>query len=416
MLSENLYKISIEGILKNCKSIRDNCLPGTILASPSTSDPDYFYHWTRDSALTALLLIRLLNKFPQYNKQIYDVVCSYVFHEIATIQQNEDEYYAEPKYYTNGKRYDKPWGRPQNDGPAIRGYALVEFAFYQLKNENMRYIEENLVDFQNKKGILYRDFEFVTKNFNKPSFDVWEEVEGFHYFTSEFQYQFIKRFSQLANIFGDIETQHKCRKIQVKMRQFLDQFYQNNWLSSVNIINHPPNSRQWLDFANILAYNYCNLFWSPFLNSHIGHTINTIAKENIHKFGTNHNIILFGRYKEDTYYNGPPWILLTIGFAQWLKRVNKIITSDPSVTEEEWFKELHNIIENIVLKETTSNDGNNTFSNLITLYNKNMEKLLQNIILKNNGLHESFNPTTLEGLSANNLTWSYASYLHFYIE
>jgi hypothetical protein len=35
---------------------------------------------------------------------------------------------------------------------------------------------------------------------------------------------------------------------------------------------------------------------------------------------------------------------------------------------------------------------------------------------KNGGFHESFDKDTLEGLSAKKLTWSYASYLHFYIE
>ena len=417
MLSEKLYKISIEGILNNCKSARDNCLSGTMLASPSTSDPNYYFHWTRDSALTALLLVRLLNKLPQYYKQIYDVICSYVFHEIATIQKNNKEYYAEPKYFVDGNRYDEPWGRPQNDGPAIRGYALVEFAFYQLKNENTRFIEEHLVDFPNKKGILYSDFEFVAKNYDKTGFDVWEEVEGHHYFTSEFQYQFIKKFSQLATIFGDIDTQHKCRKVLVNMRKFLDKYYQNHWLSSVEVVNHSSESRQWLDFANILAYNYCNLFWSPFLHSHIGPTINEIAKQNIEKFGVQHNIILFGRYKEDMYYQGPPWILLTIGFAQWLKRVDKMIKTDPTIKQEDWFQNLQQIIENVVFNESTSHDWiENNFSSLTTLYIRNMEKLLHIIHQKNNGFHESFYQQSLEGMSANNLTWSYASYLHFFIE
>ena len=414
MLDE-LYKISIEGILNNCKSTVDNCLSGTMLASPSTENPDYYYHWTRDAALTALLLIRLLNKMPEYNKQIYDVVSSYVFHEIATIQKNNLEYYAEPKYYVNGDRYDKPWGRPQNDGPAIRGYALVEFAFYQLKTENTRYIREHLVDFNKKKGIIYSDFEFVIENYNKPSFDVWEEINGIHYMTSEFHYQFIKKFSQLASIFCDNETVNKCQKILVKMRKFLDQFYQSSWLSTTNVQNIPENSRKWEDFSNILAYNYCNLFWNPYLNSHIGPTINNIARNNIQKYGTNHGIILCGRYMEDKYYDGPCWILLTIGFAQWLKRTNKMIKLDPTIKKTEWFQNLKEIIEQVVINDNMSTD-NTDFNSLVNIYNKNLEKLLKNILQKNNGFHESFNHKTLQGISANNLTWSYAAYLHYFIE
>jgi len=414
MLDE-LYKISIEGILQNCKSTVDNCLCGTMLASPSSENPDYYYHWTRDAALTALLLIRLLNKLPEYNKQIYDVVSSYVFHEIATIQKNPLEYYSEPKYYVNGNRYDKPWGRPQNDGPAIRGYALVEFAFFQLKNENTRYIKEHLVDFNKKTGIIYQDFLFVIQNYDKPSFDVWEEINGFHYMTSEFQYQFIKKFSQLASIFSDNETTNKCQKVLVKMRKFLDQFYNHHWQSTVSPINVPESSRKWEDFANILAYNYCNLFWNPYLNSHIGPTINNIARDNISKYGTEYGVILCGRYMEDQYYNGPCWILLTIGFAQWLKRVNKMIKIDPNIKRNNWFTQLQEIIESVVINDTSSFE-NTDFNSLIEIYNKNLEKLLKNILQKNNGFHESFNQSNLQGISANNLTWSYAAYLHHFIE
>ncbi|CAK9018700.1 unnamed protein product [Durusdinium trenchii] len=35
---------------------------------------------------------------------------------------------GEPKYFVNGSVYNKPWGRPQNDGPALAGVFLAELA------------------------------------------------------------------------------------------------------------------------------------------------------------------------------------------------------------------------------------------------------------------------------------------------
>jgi len=415
----SLKKIAIDGILSNCKSAFDNCLPGTMIASPSTVDPDYYYHWTRDAALTSLLLIRLLSKLPQYGKEIYDTIVSYVFHEIATVQKNSLEYYAEPKYYVSGLRYEKDWGRPQNDGPAIRGYSLCEFAFYQLKNENTHFITQHLVDFKSKNGIIYQDFLFVLNHYEDVSFDLWEEIKGHHYFTSEFHYQFIKKFSQLADIYSEIDIVSKCRKLMVKIRKHLDMFYSKNsskWIATVIPTNVPEHHRQWEDFGNILVYNYTQLFWNPYLHSHIGPTINKIASENIQKFGKKHGVILCGRYIEDLYYEGPPWILLTIGFAQWLKRVKKMLDLDGSIRKEKWFQELHEIIKDVVIHDDESFDDDNNFSVLVSKYKRNLEKLLMSIHQKNGGFHESFDQETLEGLSAKKLTWSYASYLHFYIE
>ena len=33
---------------------------------------------------------------------------------------------GEPKYFVNGSVYNKIWGRPQNDGPALAGVFLAE--------------------------------------------------------------------------------------------------------------------------------------------------------------------------------------------------------------------------------------------------------------------------------------------------
>jgi hypothetical protein len=43
---------------------------GAIIASPSRSEPDYFYHWTRDAGLTALSLIPYADRYPQLKTSI----------------------------------------------------------------------------------------------------------------------------------------------------------------------------------------------------------------------------------------------------------------------------------------------------------------------------------------------------------
>lgn len=382
-------KICLKHILKNIKSLP--CSPGTIIASPSTSDPDYYYHWTRDAALTVLCLVRLLSnqEFENEHQEIYDNVLSYIFHEIDLVRNYPSDL-GEPKFYVNGKPYDKPWGRPQNDGPPIRGYALTEFAFYQLKKGNPQFINKNLINFDEYEGILLKDYEFIKHNFDKNSFDLWEEVLGKHYFTLEMTYQFLKNLKKLCNIYQENILVNEISMYLIKTKELLNEFYQKYWFSSIDIQN--DHQRQWIDFANILAFNYSNINYNPFLNSHIGPTVLKIVRENKEKFGLIEGIIPFGRYKEDVYYQGPPWILLTIGFAQFLKRLQKVSLI---INLDSWYHEL--------------------LSEIGEDYHNKLEKFIEKFYIKNNNLSESFDKN-LTDISAKHLTWSYSSYLFYSLE
>ena len=43
---------------------------------------------------------------------------------------------GEPKFNINGTPYNKPWGRPQNDGPVFHG--IVLFELFDLFNINIK--------------------------------------------------------------------------------------------------------------------------------------------------------------------------------------------------------------------------------------------------------------------------------------
>jgi len=97
---------------------------GTIIASPSDS-PDYKYHWVRDSAL---VLTTIIDLYKSTNDSKY-------FHYIINYIENESKLQnletitgiGEPKFNINCTPYNKPWGRPQNDGPALRSIGLFKF-------------------------------------------------------------------------------------------------------------------------------------------------------------------------------------------------------------------------------------------------------------------------------------------------
>lgn len=206
---------------------------GSILASPSTEDPNYFYDWVRDSGIlmkTILNFVKVQLEFIDYDVE-HDYVLKHVSfknyklfafclknfnHNYVLMQQdnlsgscdpNGDlKGLGEPKWNLDETRYDDPWGRPQNDGPAIRAMAALHFLQllrkYKIKVEDiisavkdlglLKYeiFFENETEFINK--YIYYDLKFIMLNWREENFDLWEEVKGFHFFTSLVQLKAIK--------------------------------------------------------------------------------------------------------------------------------------------------------------------------------------------------------------------------------
>ena len=67
-------------------------LPGVVIASPSTSNPDYYYQWTRDSAIIINILIDHLSQTPLHliNKN-----------STSSLVHIIESYILIPKFYSN---------------------------------------------------------------------------------------------------------------------------------------------------------------------------------------------------------------------------------------------------------------------------------------------------------------------------
>lgn len=119
------FNISLEGAIINIGGVNGNIVPGAdpgfVVASPSTVNPNYFYTWTRDSALTQIMLTDelLFGVNAVGNNTLQKIVEDYTVAQ-AALQTVTDPSGAlwpaglglgEPKFYTNGTRFDGAWGR-----------------------------------------------------------------------------------------------------------------------------------------------------------------------------------------------------------------------------------------------------------------------------------------------------------------
>ena len=157
-------------------TIYENILSnGSIIASPS-KQPDYNFHWIRDSAIVIKSLIDTYYKNKSQSKKYNIIFNNYINIELEHIKYHP----AEPKFHIDGTPYLGEWGRPQNDGPALRG--IVCLKLLEICPDR----EEDLVK------IINTDITYTIDNIKNPCFDLWEEIYGFHFYTRLIQYKFFK--------------------------------------------------------------------------------------------------------------------------------------------------------------------------------------------------------------------------------
>jgi glucoamylase len=202
---------------------------GSILASPEMAAydpyPDYFFHWLRDSAIVADALreaieaglleqaaIEHLVDFAAFSLELClrdgpsflrgggfpeAIEPSFLQHvrprdEIAAVAG--DKVLGEPRFNADGGFDVMKWGRPQNDGPALR--ALTVMRFFALGG------------FRERAGapamtLLRRDLDYIGAHCRAPCIDLWEEASGFHYHTRLVQYQALAEGAAFMAAEGD---------------------------------------------------------------------------------------------------------------------------------------------------------------------------------------------------------------------
>lgn len=208
---ESERPIALRGILNNIGpsgSLVAGANPGIVVASPSKTSPDYFYTWTRDSALTIKTLVDefISTKSPGLERTIQEYISAQA--HIQTIETPSGGLCSgglgEVKFNVDETAFTGEWGRPQRDGPALRVVALVAYARH-LVSEGQNATVANIV-----WPIVQNDLSYVLQHWNESTFDLWEEVNGSSFFTTAMQYRALVEGMWLAENIGK-ESPHRKR-------------------------------------------------------------------------------------------------------------------------------------------------------------------------------------------------------------
>lgn len=299
----NFLKVCLEKIYNN---LEYSNTPGIIIASPS-NDPPYKFHWIRDSALVIRIIIDLINSNKNLNSNLLHII-NYI--ECENVLQNSKSLsgLGEPKFNLDMSPYNEPWGRPQNDGPALRGINMLKI--YKIVEKYYPTTLKEIV-----RNIILKDLNYILTEYKSECFDLWEEIIGYHFYTRIVQFKFLLEIKRHNFVEGS-ELQ-KVDQVLNEYTTFLKHHIgKNEIISSFNSYGQVSK----LDDSSILLA-FCHVDFDEeimdmFKIEHILNSGNNLINYFREKYSDN-NINLIGRYPHDKYYDGHIWVICSLALAQF---------------------------------------------------------------------------------------------------
>ncbi len=408
---------------------------GVVVASPSRTAPNYFYHWIRDAAISFMQVQSFYLReagAPRASLQSWMLAhmsLNLSFQAIPNLMAGD----GEPKFNYDGTAFQGPWGRPQTDGPALRAISFIYFLNSVVKENwpNRDQIVSRLYDSKlPTQSLIKTDLEYVAHHWNQASFDLWEEAFGAHFFTLMAQRRAMIEGARLAQKFGDSgASQFYAQQAQL-MAQALQGFWSQNANYTVTSLNvqSGPRKVSLLDSSVLLAALYGDVgdgFYAPY-DDRILATLQVLKETFQKEYPINRDPnagIAIGRYPEDTYDGvstngiGNAWFIGSQSAAEVYYRTALHLAQVRQVQINPVNIRFYN---SLMQGQTIFKLGQ-----VITMNDPILQKMVQTLVLEGDRelevtiLHRGSDGSLSEQINrgngfmqgAVNLTWSHASYL-----
>ncbi len=351
--------ISATGLVKERPGFATRVQPakGSCLASTTSADPDYFFHWLRDSVAVmdaVRVLIRcgedvegwtrrfnefvtfslglrnisgasFLKDHPGFRDKMDPSFLQFVRpdDEIAAVEG--ERVLGEARYNVDGTFEFIRWNRPQHDGPAARALTC------------MRFWNEGLVTGGAKTrlaDLIRGDLDYTARFCGEPCFDIWEEDLAQHYYTTLVQYAALEEGARWAkaecDAFYAAQLQEKGRWLSDLLNQF---WSPRDGLIRSRILEDGSAGGKALDFAVILGVLHAGLAAGAHRVQapHVRATFQKLEELFVREYALNRGResgVVFGRYKGDTYVSGGAYYFSTFGAAEYYYRLAAAVPLD----------------------------------------------------------------------------------------
>lgn len=322
---------------------------GSVLASPIIADwdpePDYFFHWLRDSAIVMRTVAELMQDaaseaeclrwrthfedFVHFSLALTGLDGAELVerggYRHATrkdfqkfLRCNADlltlkgyKLLGEPRFNPDGSIDIFRWSRPQYDGPALRALACL------------RYLAAGGPPSPELERLLKLDLDFTLRFAGEPCIGPWEETGqiAHHYYVALAQLGAISHGRTCANGFWPDDASEKWHAAETRLRGILDSHWSDRHQVFVAIWPAPADDDV-LDAAVVLAALDADLPGGPHSVSDVRVQKTLGALENLfaREFPINLNLpagraAALGRSRGDRYFGGGAWYPVTLAAA-----------------------------------------------------------------------------------------------------
>ncbi|KAL0075032.1 glycoside hydrolase family 15 protein [Phycomyces blakesleeanus] len=395
---------------------------GFIAASLSTSGPDYFYSWTRDSALVANMV-----SFMYSTEYAGDATVLGLLKDYVTFQVNEQSAstvcncLGEPKFNKDGSSYTGSWGRPQNDGPAERASTLIAFAkTYAAQTSDSTYVSGTL------KTAIFKDLDYIVTVWSNNCYDLWEEVNGLHFYTLMVMRHGLVKGAEFATANGDSTRATTYTNTANTIRAKIDTFWSSskNYVSVTQNQSGGANKPSGLDVSVLIAANAAGLGDGFYTSGSDKILASAVAIENSFAsiYSVNSNLPSWlgnaiGRYPEDTYNGngnsqGNPWFIGIATYAELYYRAIIEWTIGSGISVNSVNLPFFQKFDSSITSGTTYAPGSAGFTTLTSKIALAADAYLSTVKYHgstNGSFSEQFDRTSGTMTGARDLTWSHAA-------
>jgi glucoamylase len=328
-------------------------LRGSIVASPILGaydpEPDYFFHWLRDSAIVVDALRMLFEDpgididplahfadFVQFSLSLQNLdgrrlsdspwreavapdFRQFIRTEEDLAKAHGEALAGETRVNPDGTLDISSWPRPQNDGPPLRAIALLHWqAAAPLDGRVAAAVD----------ALLRADLRFTLRHWREDCFDIWEEEKGLHYYTLRAAATALEGGSDWFERHGERADAAACRVDASAILRMLDSYWREDlqFYKSRVLESNAPSAKE-LDISVIFAAIHAG-------GGALSHSVRdprmhaTLARlealfEGEYAINRNRGVgrgPAMGRYAGDVYYSGGAYYFSTLAAAEFCFR------------------------------------------------------------------------------------------------
>jgi glucoamylase len=421
---------------------------GSVLASTALGswdpDPDYFFHWLRDSALVidalrhviadgtfageglsrfkdfvafSLSLNRLdgagfLRLANDFRKNIDPFFLQFVRDDSDLRSIAGDRVVGEPRFNPDVTLDISKWNRPQHDGPGLRALALMRFWPLDALDDETR---------ASMRALILTDLDFIVQHWREPCYDIWEEELGDHYYTRLLHHAALADGAQwLASTRTDEATRtHACRAAAREIAKSLDEYWfpANGFYASRRGVANGVAEKK-LDFATILAVIHAARGEGAHsvLDPRVMATLARLEELFEASYAINRGRAeirgpAMGRYADDRYFSGGAYYFSTLGAAEFYYALAKVAAGAevPVTADNKKFLLRLGVADDALALPPPAPEHRKRFVEALLRRGDQFMATVAAYTPAGGELSEQFDQTTGVQTSAKSLAWSHAA-------